>query len=338
METYKIWAFLEQKDNKLLKVSTEILSEGRRLADKCNGELTAVLLGSNLSGLVDDVGKYGANKVFLVEHPTLGRYSTLPYCGIIAGLIQKHEPAAVLFGATELAHDLAPRLAARIKTGLVTNCNWVGITEDGTLEVTRPAYGGKISAKLSFTSNKCQLVTISPGAVEVTLNSRQPQVINIKTEKIDEPLTEDMGLLKADPESLNLSEAELIVSGGRGLGNQEGFRLTAELARLLKASVGGTRVAVDNGWIPFEKQVGQTGKTVNPRLFLTVGTSGAIQYTMGFKDSEFILAVDTNPRSPIFQVADVGVVADVHQLIPVLIDLLKNYRAGSAIQGRNNDE
>ncbi len=331
MEPYKIWAFPEHKDNKLLKVSTEILSEGRRLADKCNGELAAVLLGSHLNGLVDDVGKHGANKVFLVEHPTLERYNTLPYCGIITSLIQKHEPMAILFGATALAHDLAPRLAARIKTGLVTNCNRVEITEDGTLEVTKPAYGGKISATLRFTSNKKQLVTISPGAVEVTLNSRQPQVINIKTEKMDESLTEDIGLLKADAESLDLSEAELIVSGGRGLGNQDGFRLMAELARLLKASVGGTRVAVDNGWIPFEKQVGQTGKIVNPRLFITLGTSGAIQYTMGFKDSESIIAVDINPRSPIFQVADVGIVADVHQLIPALIALLKNYRPGSAI-------
>ena len=163
-------------------------------------------------------------------------------------------------------------------------------------------------------------------------------MINIKTEKIDEPHTEDMGLLKADPKSLDLSEAELIVSGGRGLGNQEGFRSMAELAKLLKASVGGTRVAVDNGWIPFEKQVGQTGKTVNPKLLMTLGTSGAIQYTMGFKDSEFILAVDNNPRSPIFQVADVGVVADAHQLIPALITFLKNYRPSSAIQGRNSDE
>lgn len=331
MEPYEIWTFLEHKDNKLLQVSSEILSEGRRLADKYNGELAAVLLGSHLDGLVDDVGKHGANKVFLVEHPTLERYSTLPYCGIITGLIQEHEPVAILFGATALANDLAPRLAARIKTGLVTNCSRVEITEDGTLEVTKPAYGGKISARLRFTSNKKQLVTISHGTVEVTLNLRRPQVIDIDWEEIDEPLAEDMGLLKADAESLDLSEAELIVSGGRGLGNQEGFRLMVELARLLKASVGGTRVAVDNGWIPFEKQVGQTGKTVNPKLLITMGTSGAIQYTMGFRDSEFIVAVDINPRSPIFQVADVGIVADVHELIPAVIALLKNYRPGSAI-------
>jgi len=333
MEPLNIWAIPEHKGNKLLKVSREVLSEGRRLADKCNGELIAVLPGYHLDELVDDIGKHGADKILLVEHPTLERYSTLSYCSVLAGLFQKHKPVAVLFGATALTNDLVPRLAARIKTGLVTNCNLVEIAEDGTLEVTKPAYGGKISATLHFSSNRLQLVTISPGAMEATINTRQPQVINIKVENVDEPITEDIGLLKGDPESIDLSEAELIVAGGRGLSNQQGFQLLGELAKFLRASVGGTRVAVDNGWIPFEKQVGQTGKTVSPRVFITLGTSGAVQYTTGFKDAEFIIAVDVNLRSPIFQVSDIGIVADAHQLLPALITLVKNYEPGSNTPG-----
>lgn len=333
MELANIWVFPEHKDNKLLKVSREVLSEGRRLADKCDGELTAVLPGYHLDGLVGDIGKHGVDKVLLIEHPALERYSTLPYCSVFAGLIQKHKPAAVLFGATALADDLAPRLAVRLKTGLVTNCNMVEIAEDGTLEVTKPAYSGKISATLRFSSNRLQLVTISPGAMEATINTRQSQVINIKVENVDEPITEDIGLLKGDPESTDLSEAELIVSGGRGMGNEQGFQLLEELAKLLRASVGGTRVAVDNGWIPFEKQVGQTGKVVSPMVFITLGTSGAIQYTTGFKDSEFVIAIDSNPQSPIFQVSDIGVVADVHQLLPALVTLVKNYELGSNTPG-----
>ena len=321
-----IWVFAEQRDRKLLKVTREVLSEGRRLADRCNGELIAVLLGYRSDGLVEEVGRHGADKVLLIDNPSLERYSTLPFCGVLAPLIQRHEPIAVIFGATSTANDLAPRLAARIKAGLVTNCNLVEITDDGTLEVTKPAYGGKISAIVSFSLNRLQLITISSGVMEIATAARKPEVVNIETGKVDDPIVKHLGLLKAEPESVDLSEAELIVAGGRGLGSQEGFRMLGELAKLLRASLGGTRVAVDNGWIPYERQIGQTGKTVSPRFFMTLGTSGAIQYTMGFKDSEFIMALDTNPRAIIFEVADIGVVADVQRVLPQLITLLKNYQ------------
>lgn len=325
MEPLSIWVFPEHKDNKLLKISREILSEGRRLADNCEGELVAVLPGYHLNGLTDDIGNHGADRVILIEHPALEQYATLPYCGVLAGLVREHDPSAFLFGATPLANDLAPRLAARIKAGLVTNCNMVEISAEGTLEATKPAYGGNVSASMRFTSNKQQLVTILPGAVEITTDSRQPQVINVQVEQVDKPLVESLGIIKADAESVDLSEAELIVSGGRGMGDREGFALLSELARLLKASVGGTRVAVDNGWIPFEKQLGQTGKIVSPGFLMTLGTSGAIQYNLGFKDAEFVMAVDKNPRAAIFQVADTGIVADVRQLVPALINLLKKH-------------
>lgn len=322
MKLEGVWVFVEQRKGKLLKVTREALSEGRRLADQQKGEVVAVLLGYHLDELIEDTSKHGADKLLLVEDSVLEKYSTLPYCSVLSHLVQKHKPVAVLFGATSTVNDLAPRLAARMRAGLVTNCNLVETAEDGLLEVTKPAYGSAISVTLRFSSNRLQLVTLSPGAGEIITDARKPQVIRIKPEEISNSIVQNIGLLKADPEVIDLSEADLIVAGGRGLG-KEGFYKLREFSKIIGASIGGTRIAVDNGWIPFSKQIGQTGKTVSSRFFMTLGTSGAIQYTMGFKDSEFIIAVDKNPRAPVFDAADIGVVADVHQVLPALIELLK---------------
>jgi len=320
MKLAGVWVFVEHRRGNLLKIAREVLSEGRRLADQQKGEVVAVLLGYHLDELIKDVGKHGADKILLVEDPVLEEYCTLPYCNVLSHLVQEHKPAAVLFGATSTVNDLAPRLAARMKAGLVTNCNLVETAEDGVLEVTKPAYGGTISITLRFPPNRLQLVTLPPGG-EIITRSVLSQVIHIKLEEIGSPIVESIGFSKLDPEAVDLSEADLVVAGGRGLG-EEGFHKLREFAKIIGASIGGTRIAVDNGWIPFPKQIGQTGKTVSSRFFMTLGTSGAIQYTMGFKDSGFIIAVDKNPRAPIFDAADIGVVADVHQVLPALIELL----------------
>ena len=329
----EIWVYTEHKNGKLLKVAREVLSEGRRLADQMKKGVVAVLLGYNLEKLVEDIGKHGADKILLIDNPDLENYSLLPYCGILAQLIQARQPFMVLFGATLSANDLASRLAARIKAGLVTNCNLLEISEDGVLEATKPAYGGNVSATLRFSKNKSQLVTISPGATEISTAARKPEINRVDVKDVSESIVQSLGFLKGDPETLDLSEAELVIAGGRGMGNEKGFQLLEELARLLGASVGGTRVAVDSGWIPFQRQIGQTGKTTSPRFFMTLGASGAIHYTMGFKAAEFILAVDKNPRAPIFELADIGVVADVCQVLPALLSLLESkYQANNSLR------
>ncbi len=318
-----IWVFAEQDNGNLPRVTKEVISEGRRLADRLKCQLTAALMGYHTGKLVEDLGKFGADKVILIDSPSLENYDVIPYCSVMAPLVQQHQPVSVLFGATLTGNDLASRLAARIKGGLVTNCNLLEIAEDGAMLAIRHAYGGKVSVTFQYASNRAQLATLSPGAVEISLAVRQPQVITIDNIEISPAIVERIEVLKGAPENIGLSEAEVIVAGGRGMGNQDRFNQLGELARLLGASVGGTRIAVDNGWLPFERQVGQTGKMVSPRFFMTLGTSGAIQYTNGFKDAEFILAIDKNSRAVIFEIADVGVVGDIQQILPAVFTILK---------------
>jgi len=324
MKPEGIWVYAEQKDGKLLKIAREVLSEGRRLADRMNNELVAVLLGHHLEKLAQDIGKHGADRILIIENPALENYSSLSYCGVLAQLIQQHQPLVVLFGATLQANDLASRLAARIKAGLVTDCNFLEVGGDGALEAPKPAYGGKVSVTFRFSSDRLQMVTISPGATEISTAAKKPKIIKIDALEVSQSPIQNIGFLKGDPETVDLSEAEKIVAGGRGLGSPEGFELLIELAKFLGASVGGTRVAVDNEWLPFERQIGQTGKIVSPQFLMTLGTSGSIHYTMGFKEAEFIMAIDQNPKAAIFEVADIGVVADVWQLLPALTSLLKS--------------
>jgi len=320
-----IWVFVEVKNSKLQKVTREALSEGRRLADSSGVALTAVVFGQGTDALTDDIGRQGADEILVVEHVSLEKYETLPYCGVLADLIRKGNPIALLFGASNVTHDLAPRLAARLKTGLVTNCTNLEMTGDGTLELTRGAYGGQIAAHFRFTENRQQLATISPGAVEIVEKRKIPQLEKYIPQKLEEPEVEALDIIKAEPGSVGIEDAEIVVSGGRGLGGKDEFRKLEELAMMLRASTGGTRVAVDNGWIPFERQIGQTGKIISPGLLITMGTSGAIQYTMGFKDAEFVVAVDNNPRAPIFQVADAGIVADANQIVTAMLRLIRDY-------------
>jgi electron transfer flavoprotein alpha subunit len=243
-------------------------------------------------------------------------------------MFQHYEPSIVIMSTNSTTRDMAARLAARLKTGLVTDCNLLEFSEKGEFEVTRPAYGGKVSATIRFSSNVLKLVLVPPGVIEINKKTivKPVEVIAAETGKIEIPNTKHVGLSKASPETIDITESEIIVSGGRGLATNEGFVQLKEFAKMLDASVGGTRLAVDNGWVLFENQIGQTGKTVNPKLFITLGTSGAIHHTAGVKDSEFIMAVDKNPKAPIFDIADVGIVCDLQKLLPILNNLLKKYK------------
>lgn len=324
MKNDNIFIFTEQDDGRLSTVTKEVLSAGRKLADKRNGELTAVLLGHCVAGLTSEIAKHGADKILLVDTPALERYNTLTYCQVLTHLLKKFTPAVMLLGSTPTAHDLAPRLAARIMAGLTTGCVVVEINENGKLEIKKPAYGGNVYVTVGLSSERLQLITISPGAIEISSCPRELHVVLIEDAEISESVVQHIGIVKADPETIDISEAKIVIAGGRGLG-QDGFCLLRKIAKRIGASIGGTRVAVDNGWIPYEKQIGQTGKNISPSFFISLGTSGALQYTMGFKESKLILAIDKNPKANIFEVADIGVIADLNILIPTLFETLNEY-------------
>jgi len=324
-EKYKkeIWVYTEHRNGKLSKLSSGVLSEGRRLADRLDGVLVSVLIGCHLEGLTEGIGKHGVDRILTIENPALEDYALLPYSNLLERLIEQRQPHLVLFGATLESSELASRLAVRMKAGLITDCTLLEVNDDGIVEATRPAYGGRVSATFRLARDRLQLLTVSQGSAETVTGTKKPDIESVDIEEVSGSLIQNVGFLKGDPRTVDLREAERIVSGGRGLGSPEGVDLLKKLAGLLGASVGGTRVAVDNQWLPFERQIGQTGKVTSPRFFMTWGTSGAIHYTMGFKEAEFIMAIDENPRAPIFDLADTGVVADLRRLLPVLIELLK---------------
>ena len=321
MSSKDIWVLIEQ-DGSLLRSTKEILSEGRRLADKNGGRLCAILPGHGVDNLVADIAGLGTDTIFLIDNPVLATYKTEAYISVFTGLIKRYMPRAVFFGATLLARDLAPRLAAIIGANLMTDCHLVAAGENDTLVLAKPAFNGQIWVTSGISPGKTVLVTLSPGIFEISAVKRDPEVIHIDDIAIPDPVLKHEGVLKADPASIDISEAPVIAAGGRGLG-KEGFAQLQQIAGLIGATIGGTRVAVDNGWVEYERQIGQTGKTVNPRFFISLGASGAMHYTAGFQDAEFILAVDKNPRAAIFDVADMGAVADINELLPVLLDSLK---------------
>ena len=330
----EIWVYTEHRNGELSKLSAEVLSEGRRLADRFGGELVSVLVGYHLEGLAEGIGKRGVDRILAFENPALENYALLPYSKLLAQLIEQRQPHLVLFGATLETNKLASRLAARMKAGLVTDCTLLGVSNNNVVEATKPAYGGRVSATFRLARDRLQLLTVSQGSTEIAAAAQKPNVERVCIEETGGSIIQSVGFLKGDPQTVDLREAERIVAGGRGLGSPEGVDLLEELAELLGASVGGTRVAVDNQWLPFERQIGQTGKVTSPRFFMTWGTSGAIHYTMGFKEAEFIMAIDQNPRAPIFELADTGVVADVGRLLPALVELLReeyqpDYQMGS---------
>ena len=306
----------------------ERLGEGRRLAEKLGVELSAVLLGDGVEPMARDLVAYGADKVYLAQDPVLANYRTGPYTDVLAGLINQHKPEIVLISATPQGRDLAPRVAARLSAGLTADCTGLDIDESERLLVqTRPAFGGNLMATIVSRHARPQMATVRPGVMKALEPdpSRTGEIVNVPVH-LDERsmLTKIVEIVQLDTDGrVNLQDAEIIVSGGRGLGKPENFTLIRELAEALGGAVGASRAAVDAGWIPAYHQVGQTGRTVQPKLYIACGISGAVQHLAGMSSADCIIAINKDPAAPIFNIATHSVVGDLFGILPALTKKLR---------------
>jgi electron transfer flavoprotein alpha subunit len=320
-----ILVFLEQRKGNLKKASLEAISEGRRLADKTGGKLIGVLLGHSISSLSDKISHFAPDKLYIADNPILENYSTDAYTSLFTTVIEKENPSVILFPATAMGKDLSPRIAARLKTGLATDCIGLDIDNEGNLVAIRPMYAGKAIATVSF-STKPQLASLRPNVFAIEeRNSTKPEIVTM-----DVPLTKDdikapvVDLIKTSTGTVELTEAEAVISGGRGMKCTENFEILQKLADLLRGAVGASRSAVDAGWLDHQYQVGQTGKVVSPQVYIACGISGAIQHLAGMSSSKYIIAINKDPDAPIFKVADFGIIGDLFQVVPALTEGLKN--------------
>jgi electron transfer flavoprotein alpha subunit len=321
-----VWVFAEQRDGKLKSVAFELLAKGRELADTLKTELCAVCLGNEIEK-VEQLIAYGADKVYLVESPDLaGNDEDLLTLQLIE-MVKQYKPEIVLAGATALGRSFIPRVASVLETGLTADCTGLDIDlEQKLLRQTRPTFGGNIMATILCPSKRPQMATVRPrvfkkGAPDA---SRKGQIIKLDFKK--ESITSRTKLLEFIEdvtEKIKLDEADIIVSGGRGLGKPENFKLISELAQCLGAALGSSRPPVDEGWIPYSHQVGQTGKTVCPKLYIACGISGSVQHMAGMGTSDTIVAINTDPNAPIFQIATYGIVGDLFKVVPLMIEKLK---------------
>jgi electron transfer flavoprotein alpha subunit len=307
----------EQRDGTLKKVSLEMLGAGAALAAALGGRVEAVLLGSGLAGQADTLAQHGAAMVYVADDPALGRYSSEGYTKVLADLIAKTAPAVLLLGATAMGKDLGPRLAARLGVGLASECIALEV-EEGRLLATRPIFAGKALAKVRLNGDP-QVATVRPNVLPVPeaqaglAAAVEPVAVDVGTVR-----AQVVDIIGAGEGEIDVAEADIIVSGGRGVGGPEGFAPVRSLAKALVAAVGASRAAVDAGWIEHSHQVGQTGKTVTPNLYIALGVSGAIQHLAGMKTSKVIVAVNKDPEAPIFKVANYGIVGDLFEVAPLL--------------------
>ncbi|MDP2644679.1 MAG: electron transfer flavoprotein subunit alpha [Desulfobacterales bacterium] len=321
-----VWVFSEQRDGKLSRVSLELLGKARELAQKLGHEVSAVLPGWEVSGLCGELIKHGADNVFLAEHPDLKYYDTIAYASVLEKMIKKYRPNIFLMGATPLGRDLAPRASRRVCTGLTADCTELEIDpEEGILLQTRPAFGGNIMATIVNRYSRPQMATVRPGVMEIVFDrTREGKVISWKIDVPEKALrTEIIEFFREERNKVNLSEAKVIVAGGRGVESAAGFDMLRELARVMGGEVAGTRVTVEEGWIPAENQVGQTGQSVRPDIYVACGISGAVQHRAGMINSRYVIAINKDPGAPIFKVADWGIVGDLHEMVPEMIRQLK---------------
>lgn len=326
-----IYVFIEQRDNKLEKVGIELLGKARELADRLNEQVVAMLIGENVKGHSDLLIHHGADKVIVIEDPMLKEYVTEPYAKSVFHIIKKYEPEIVLFGASSIGRDLAPRMAARIHTGLTADCTKLDIEDESNLLLmTRPAFGGNLMATIVCENFRPQMATVRPGVMQAmdSDTSRTGDVIEEKLEFTAEDMNvKIVDVLKHESKKKDITEANILVSGGRGLGGPEGFKQLEELAEVLEAEVSSSRAAVDSGWITKDRQVGQTGKTVRPELYFAIGISGAIQHLAGMEESDLIIAINKDTDAPMFEVADLGVVGNLNAVVPKLTELIKKEKA-----------
>lgn len=321
-----VWVIAEVKEGKLKKVTLELLSKGQDIAQKAGGALEGVLLGSGVEALAAEMGKYGATKVYLADDAALKDYNGEAYANVIAKLAGDGKPGIVLLGASIQGKDLAPRLSAKLCAGLASDCTEIDV-EGGKLTVKRPIYAGKAFVKLAYKSDM-QIATVRPNvnpvgpaneAAASEVVKVAAEIGDVKTKVVDKHLTAGG--------KIELTEANIIVSGGRGMKGPENYKLIEDMAAALGAAVGASRAAVDAGWRPHGDQVGQTGKTVNPNLYVACGISGAIQHLAGMSSSKFIVAVNKDSEAPIFKVADYGIVGDLFTVVPIMTEELKKLLA-----------
>lgn len=324
-----VWVFAEQRDGKLKSVSHELLSEGRKLADRLATELCAVCLGHNVEG-VEQLVSYGADKVYLADDPALADHQEDYYTGMLVNLIRKHKPEILLAGATAMGRSFIPRVAAILYTGLTADCTGLDIDPESKLLLqTLPTFGGNLMATIICQERRPQMATIRPHVFKTAVPDEQRRGKIIKVDfdrKSVTSRTKLLSFIEDLSEKVNLDDAESIVSGGRGLGKPDNFQIIAELADALGAAMGSSRPPVDDGWISYPHQVGQTGKTVCPKLYIACGISGAVQHLAGMQTAEVIVAINEDPNAPIFEVATYGIVGDLFEVVPMLTAKLKNSR------------
>ena len=321
-----VWVFAEQREGELQKVSLELLGEGRRQADKLGVKLTALLLGDNVAHLADELAKLGADEVLVAEDKNLAHYTTDAYTKVICDLANERKPGILFVGATFIGRDLGPRVAARLNTGLTADCTSIDVeVENGDLLATRPAFGGNLMATIACPDHRPQMATVRPGVFEkVNTNGADCKIEKVAVQLSDSDVrTKVLETVKTAKDIVDISEAKIIVAGGRGVGSKENFDLVKELAEALGGVVAGSRAAVEKGWVENAYQVGQTGKTVKPTIYVACGISGAIQHVAGMQDSEVIIAINKDETAPIMQVADYGIVGDLKKVIPELIAQVK---------------
>ena len=331
-KTKDLWVFVEtNKDGSAKNVGIELLTPGKDMAAKQGGALVAVVVGYKTDAAVEAAAAYGADKIIVVDGPEYEQYTTDAYTIALCTLVEKYGPTSMLIGATNNGRDLGPRVSCRLKTGLTADCTALDIDEEtGNVAWTRPAFGGNLMATILCPDHRPQIGTVRPGVfkkcepcaahAEIIREDIKVSAEQIRTQVLE--LLKEMG-----DENVDLEGAEIIVSGGRGVGGPEGFAPIKALAEVLGATVGASRAAVDSGWISHAHQVGQTGKTVGPKLYIACGISGAIQHLAGMSGSDCIVAINKDPDAPIFDVADYGVVGDLFQVLPVLTEEIKKLRA-----------
>lgn len=330
--TYKgVWVFAEQRGGVLQKVSLELLGKGREIADKLNTELTAVLLGNEVDELSKELVSYGADKVIFAKHSLLENYTTDGYTKVICDLENEKRPEIILIGASYIGRDLGPRVAARLNTGLTADCTGLDIDADSkNLMMTRPAFGGNLMATIECADHRPQMATVRPGVFEKLKRDEnrtgkiEQAAVELKQEHIRTVVEK---IVKTAKDVVDISEANFIVSGGRGVGNKENFKLLQELAEELGGVVGASRAAVENGWLDKAYQVGQTGKTVRPTVYIACGISGAIQHLAGMQESDYIVAINKDADAPLMKVADLAIVGDFTKVVPELISRIREMRS-----------
>lgn len=338
IEQYKgVYIFAQQVDNEINSIAFELLGKARELAADLNEEVTAVLLGYNVKGLADELAKYGADNVIVVDNPVLDVYRTEPYTQALAAVINEYKPEIMLVGATAIGRDLGPRVSARVGTGLTADCTVLEIGDfplnplpnreqkHNQLLMTRPAFGGNTIATIACPDNRPQMATVRPGVMQkIDPNEAAKANVIEFNPALEENncYVEILDVVKAVSNTVDIQEAKILVSGGRGVGSKENFKLLQDLADAIGGTVSCSRAAVDNGWLPKDLQVGQTGKTVRPNVYFAIGISGAIQHTSGMEESDIIIAINKDASAPIFDVADYGIVGDLNKIVPMLTEAL----------------